>query len=91
MIYHLVTSLEARISHLSDRILLVERLLSGDDRGVRGEREVDTREAGRIERVRDRDMTQQNPTYGTRLVWNSLRSTLRLPSNRREAVTLETT
>lgn len=29
--------------------------------------------------------------YGTRLVWNSFKSTLRLPSKRREAVTLETT
>merc|ERR1711957_827194 len=29
--------------------------------------------------------------YGTRLVWNSVRSTLRAPSNRSEAVTDETT
>lgn len=29
--------------------------------------------------------------YGTRLVWNSLRSTLRDPSNLREAVMEETT
>ncbi len=61
MIYHLVTSLEARVSHLSDRVLLMERLLGRDDRGVRGEREVDAREADRMERVRDRDMTQQKP------------------------------
>lgn len=30
-------------------------------------------------------------TYGTKFVWNSLRSTLRLPSKRKDAVTLETT
>ncbi len=52
--YHLITSLEARVSHLSDRVLLMECLLDRDDRGVRGEREVDTRETDGTGRVRDR-------------------------------------
>ena len=30
-------------------------------------------------------------TYGTKLVWNSFRSTFKLPSKRRDAVILETT
>lgn len=34
---------------------------------------------------------RKDSTHGTRLVWNSLRSTLREPSKRSEAVTDETT
>ena len=34
---------------------------------------------------------KENLTYGTRLVWNSFRSTLRDPSKRRDAVIDETT
>ena len=42
---HLVASLEAREGHINDRVLLVMSLLSGDDRGKGGKREVDTGEA----------------------------------------------
>lgn len=36
-------------------------------------------------------MTENLVTYGTRLVWNSFKSTFKEPSNRREAVIEETT
>ena len=42
---HLVASLEAGEGHIDDRVLLVMRLLSGDDRSEGGKREVDAREA----------------------------------------------
>ena len=88
---HLVTRLEARESHVGDRVLLVVGLLGGDDGGEGGEREVDTREA--IMRIVS--MITANSkcrgTYGTKLVWNSLRSTFREPSKRKEAVIEETT
>ena len=42
-LHHLVGGLEARVGDLSHRQLLVVGLLGGDDRGVGGQREVDTR------------------------------------------------
>ena len=41
---HLVASLEARESHIRDRVLLMMSLLGGDDRSEGGKREVDTGE-----------------------------------------------
>ena len=41
---HLVASLEAGEGHVDDRVLLVMRLLSGDDRSEGGKREMDARE-----------------------------------------------
>ena len=86
---HLVTSLEAREGHVNDRVLFVVGLLSGDDRGERSEREVDTGEA-----TWKCQMALLHPnlsTYGTKLVWNSFKSTFKEPSKRREAVIEETT
>lgn len=54
-----------------------------NDRSICGEGEVDSREAAISPTL--------TTTYGTKLVWNSLRSTLRDPSNRSEAVMEETT
>jgi len=48
---------------------------------------VDPREADGISETRD----TQHHTHGTKLVWNSFRSTLRDPSKRREAVMEDTT
>jgi hypothetical protein len=64
-------------------------LLSRDNRSEGGKREMNTREAAQ-------DMSQggsinKSQTYGTRLVWNSFRSTFREPSKRKEAVIEETT
>jgi hypothetical protein len=42
---HLVVGLEARKGHLGDGVDLVEGLVSGDDRSVGGQREMDTGEA----------------------------------------------
>ena len=41
---HLVAGLEARESHLGDRVLFMARLVRGQERSVRREREVNTRE-----------------------------------------------
>ena len=41
---HLVASLEARESHIRDRVLLMVSLLGGNDRSKGGKREVDTGE-----------------------------------------------
>ena len=65
------------------------RLVDGHDGSKGGEREVDTGEA-----VSSSDTARKSHicvTYGTRLVWNSLRSTLREPSKRSEAVMEDTT
>lgn len=45
---HLVRRLEARVSHLRDRILLVVGLVRREDRRVRREGEVDTREGNQV-------------------------------------------
>ena len=42
---HLVAGLEAGEGHVDDRVLLVMRLLSGDDRSEGGKREMDAMEA----------------------------------------------
>jgi hypothetical protein len=81
---HLVVGLEARNGHLGDRVVLVEGLVSRDDRCVSSERDVDTGDAGVSERL-------PGNTHGTKLVWNSFKSTLSEPSKRREAVIEDTT
>jgi hypothetical protein len=43
---HLAASFEAREGHVGNRILLVVSFLRRDDRCKRGEREMNTREAG---------------------------------------------
>ena len=88
---HLVASLKARESHVRHRVLLVVSLLGGDDWREGGEREVNTGEAVRISLARKKSLAGVPITYGTRLVWNSLRSTLSEPSKRSEAVMEETT
>ena len=89
---HLVAGLEAGEGHVDDRVLLVMGLLCGDDRRKGGEREVNTREAvTRYQRLSFGKPQCATYTYGTKLVWNSFRSTLREPSKRREAVMEETT
>ena len=45
---HLVSGLEAGEGHVSDRVLLVVSLCSGDDGGESGEREVDTGEGDQV-------------------------------------------
>jgi hypothetical protein len=86
----LVAALEAREGHLSDRVLLVGGLVGRQKWSVCGEREVDTREADDNINLSASRRTRRI-THGTRFVWNSLRSTLREPVKRREAVTEETT
>jgi hypothetical protein len=63
--------------------------LCRNDRCKGGEGEVDTREATKSVSIDSR--TTNLNTYGTKLVWNSLRSTFNEPSKRREAVIDETT
>jgi hypothetical protein len=86
---HLVARLEGGHSQLVDRVLLVSSLGRRNNRGIGGEREVDTRETWII--ISWRLITIIKCTYRTKLVWNSLRLTFRLPSNWSEAVTLDTT
>ena len=86
---HLVAGLEAGERHVDDGVLLVVGLLGRDDRSESGKGEVDTGEARKPDQ--NKSWAARMPTYGTRLVWNSLRSTFKLPSKRREAVMLETT
>jgi hypothetical protein len=86
--YHLVAVLEAREGHLSNRVLLVGGLLSRQQRSIGSEREMDTGEANASQALLEKNNIS---AYGTKLVWNSLRSTLREPSKRRDAVTEETT
>lgn len=88
---HLVSALEAGEGHLSDRVLFVRSLLLRDDGSVGGKREVNTGESIDIKRQTLSALRKGSETHGTRLVWNSFKSTLREPSKRREAVTLETT
>ena len=65
------------------------RLVDGHDGSKGGEREVDTREtATSSDTLRGAHICATN---GTKLVWNSLRSTLREPSKRSEAVMEDTT
>jgi hypothetical protein len=66
-------------------------LLGGQEGRIGGEREVNTRETFwcRIKLCHHDDVSKA--THGTRLVWNSLRSTFREPSNRRDAVIEDTT
>ena len=45
---HLVASLEARESHIRDRVLLMVSLLGGNDRSKGGKREVDTWEGHQV-------------------------------------------
>ena len=45
---HLVASLEARESHIRDRVLLMVSLLGGNDRSKGGKREVDTGERNKV-------------------------------------------
>jgi hypothetical protein len=91
-VYHLIAVFEAGKGHFCHSVLLVRCLLRGEERGISGQREVDTREA-----VRGKNLTDQNAArkksvaHGTRLVWNSFKSTLREPSKRSEAVMDETT
>jgi hypothetical protein len=87
---HLATSFETGESHIGNGILLVVSLFCGYDRSKRGKREVDTRET-KDGINKSRRQKSRVPTYGTKLVWNSFRSTLREPSNRNEAVIEETT
>ena len=47
-LHHLVASLEAGEGHVSDGVLLVGGLLSGDDGGEGGEGEVDTGEGHQV-------------------------------------------
>ena len=47
-LHHLVTSLEAREGHVSDRVLFVMSLLSGDDGSEGGQGEVDTGEGDQV-------------------------------------------
>lgn len=86
---HLVAGLKAREGHLRDGVLLVVRLLGGDDGRERSEGEVNTRET--VVFVRHRNSSPCEHTHGTKLVWNSFKSTFREPSNRSEAVMEETT
>ena len=59
--------------------------LRGDDRSIGSKREVNSWETTRI------SPGCSHMTHGTKLVWNSFKSTLREPSKRREAVIDETT
>lgn len=83
---HLTSRLEAGGSYLLDGELLVVGLFGGDNWGVCDEREMDSG-------VGDQVCLKQN--VGIRSVslvtWNSVRSTFRAPSKRREAVIEETT
>ena len=85
---HLIPTLEARECHIRNRVLLVVCLLDRNDGSICGEGEMNARET---EKASKQVPNGLRVAHGTRLVWNSLRSTFRLPSNLREAVTLETT
>lgn len=87
-LHHLIPMLKTRECHLGYRVLLVCSLLRGKERRVSGQREVDTREA---EQNKPRVWKHVENAYGTRLVWNSFKSTLREPSKRRDAVMVDTT
>lgn len=65
--------------------------LDGDDRSKSSEREVNAREPKSTSLSHCAEEQSDSRTYGTRLVWNSFKSTFKLPSNRSEAVTLDTT
>lgn len=65
------------------------RLLGGDDGRERSEGEVNTRET--VVFVRHCNSSPCEHTHGTKLVWNSFKSTFREPSNRSEAVMEDTT
>jgi hypothetical protein len=64
---------------------------SRDNRCKGGQWEMNTgKTAGSGGKLEDHN-SNNNSTYGTKLVWNSFKSTLRDPSKRREAVMDETT
>ncbi len=66
-------------------------LLSGENWSKGGEREVNTWEATVTNKTGTLSLGSRSTTYGTKLVWNSLRSTFKDPSKRSEAVIEETT
>ena len=75
-------------------------LIRGKDRRVCGQWEMNTGEpifkkSDKVITVRVEasggGMDDLKKTHGTKLVWNSFKSTFKLPSKRREAVMLETT
>lgn len=90
---HLLASLEAREGHVRNRVLLMVGLLCGDDGSKGCKREVDARETEKEEYVymNNACLRRCDGTHGTKFVWNSFKSTLREPSNLRDAVMDETT
>ncbi len=91
-VYHLCAVLEAGKGHLCYGVLFVGRLLRREERSVGSQGEVDAGEAVRARSTNPiAGRKTERITHGTRLVWNSFRSTLREPSKRREAVMDETT
>jgi hypothetical protein len=88
-LHHLVTSFKAGEGHVCDRVLLVVRFLGRDNGCEGGKREVNAGEPD-IRRDERRNFAFL-ATYGTKLVWNSFKSTFKEPSNRKDAVIEETT
>jgi hypothetical protein len=90
--YHLGAILEAGKGHFCHSVLFVRCLLRGKERGVGSQGEMNTGEAIKtLQQTRSQAGKRGQVTHGTRLVWNSFKSTLREPSKRREAVMDETT
>ena len=85
-LHHLVSWLKAGLGDLLNSRLLMEGLLRGHHRGVGHQGEVNPEGSKKKVKI---EMTF-DLGYGTKLCWNSFRSTLRAPSNLREAVMDET-
>lgn len=87
---HLVASFKTGESHICDSVLLVMCFLRGDNWCKCRKGEMNTREAVSNSASLFEYKVNQI-THGTRLVWNSFRSTFREPSKRRDAVIEDTT
>ena len=85
-LHHGVSRLKAGVGDFSHRELLMVRLLCRNDRSIGHQGEVNPEGSKKKVKI---EMTF-DLGYGTKLCWNSFRSTLRAPSNLREAVTEET-
>ena len=90
--HHLVVGLEAAHGELSDRVGLVRSFGGRDDGSVGGEREVDTGEGNQVGLEPVGRLGSASAALKGGVRWtNSLRSTLRDPAKRSEAVMEETT